>query len=53
MSTMVTQASNLDVHEVPDGYIVYQKERDRGIISIRRQRSFSNSAMGSTTRMTL
>jgi hypothetical protein len=29
MSTMVTQASNLDVHEVPDGYIVYQKERDR------------------------
>lgn len=29
MSTMVTQAINLDVHEVPDGYIVYQKERDR------------------------
>ena len=26
---MVTQAINLDVHEVPDGYIVYQKERDR------------------------
>jgi Coenzyme PQQ synthesis protein D (PqqD) len=23
------QASNLEVHEVPDGYIVYQKERDR------------------------
>jgi len=29
MSTRVTQASNLEVHEVPDGYIVYQKERDR------------------------
>ncbi len=29
MSTVVTQASNLDVHEVPDGYIVYQKELDR------------------------
>jgi coenzyme PQQ synthesis protein D (PqqD) len=23
------QATNLDVHEVPDGYIVYQNERDR------------------------
>ena len=29
MSAMVTQASNLEVHEVPDGYIVYQQERDR------------------------
>jgi hypothetical protein len=26
---MVTQASNIEVHEVPDGYIVYQTERDR------------------------
>jgi hypothetical protein len=26
---MVTQAANLEVHEVPDGYIVYQTERDR------------------------
>jgi hypothetical protein len=26
---MVTQASNLEVHEVPDGYIVYQPEQDR------------------------
>ena len=25
----VCQASNLEVHEVPDGYIVYQLERDR------------------------
>ncbi len=25
----MTQADNLEVHEVPDGYIVYQKERDR------------------------
>jgi hypothetical protein len=23
------QASNLEVHDVPDGYIVYQTERDR------------------------
>jgi hypothetical protein len=23
------QASNLDVHEVPDGYIIYQTEQDR------------------------
>ncbi len=29
MSTLVTQAADLDVHEVPDGYIVYQKEHDR------------------------
>jgi Coenzyme PQQ synthesis protein D (PqqD) len=29
MSAGMTQASNLEVHEVPDGYIVYQKERDR------------------------
>ena len=26
---MVTQANHLDVHEVPDGYIVYQTDRDR------------------------
>jgi hypothetical protein len=26
---MVAQASNLEVHEVPDGYIVYQIEQDR------------------------
>lgn len=26
---MVTQAANLEVHEVPDGYIIYQTERDR------------------------
>jgi hypothetical protein len=25
----IMQASNLEIHEVPDGYIVYQKERDR------------------------
>jgi hypothetical protein len=29
MSMGMTQASNLEVHEVPDGYIVYQKEQDR------------------------
>jgi hypothetical protein len=29
MSGTVTQASNLDIHEVPDGYIVYQSDRDR------------------------
>ena len=29
MTAMVCQASNLEVHEVPDGYIVYQRERDR------------------------
>jgi hypothetical protein len=29
MSTPVMQATNLEVHEVPDGYIVYQTERDR------------------------
>jgi hypothetical protein len=29
MSIGMTQASNLEVHEVPDGYIVYQKVRDR------------------------
>jgi hypothetical protein len=23
------QASNLDVHEVPDGYVIYQTEQDR------------------------
>ena len=26
---MVTQANHLDVHEVPDGYIVYQTDQDR------------------------
>ena len=26
---MVTQANNLEVHEVPDGYIVYQSAQDR------------------------
>ena len=26
---MVIQAQNLEVHELPDGYIVYQIERDR------------------------
>lgn len=26
---MVTQADNLEVHEVPDGYIVYQSVQDR------------------------
>jgi hypothetical protein len=25
----LTQAGNLEVHEMSDGYIVYQKERDR------------------------
>jgi hypothetical protein len=29
MTATVCQASNLEVHEVPDGYIVYQLERDR------------------------
>jgi len=29
MSAMIAQASNLEIHEVPDGYIVYQTERDR------------------------
>jgi len=29
MNATLTQASNLDVHDVPDGYIVYQTERDR------------------------
>lgn len=29
MSDMVVQARNLEVHEVPDGYIVYQTEADR------------------------
>ncbi len=26
---MLTQATNLEVHDVPDGYIVYQTENDR------------------------
>ena len=29
MNATLTQASNLEVHDVPDGYIVYQSERDR------------------------
>jgi hypothetical protein len=29
MSATVSQATNLEIHEVPDGYIVYQTERDR------------------------
>jgi hypothetical protein len=29
MSAVVVQAHNLEVHQVPDGYIVYQNERDR------------------------
>jgi hypothetical protein len=29
MSEQVVQAANLEVHEVPDGYIVYQIDRDR------------------------
>jgi len=29
MSAVVVQASYLEVHEVPDGYIVYQNDRDR------------------------
>jgi hypothetical protein len=28
MTARLTQASNLEVHDVPDGYIVYQTERD-------------------------
>jgi hypothetical protein len=26
---MVVQAGNLEIHPVPDGYIIYQTERDR------------------------
>jgi hypothetical protein len=29
MSAALIQARNLEVHEVPDGYIVYQTEQDR------------------------
>jgi hypothetical protein len=29
MNAVVTQAENLEIHDVPDGYIVYQSERDR------------------------
>lgn len=29
MSPPLIQARNLEVHEVPDGYIVYQTEQDR------------------------
>jgi len=28
MNAILTQASNLEVHDLPDGYIVYQTERD-------------------------
>ena len=28
MNAVVTRAENLEVHDVPDGYIVYQTERD-------------------------
>jgi hypothetical protein len=29
MSATLSRASNLDIHEVPDGYIVYDNARDR------------------------
>jgi hypothetical protein len=29
MNAILRQASNLEVHDVPDGYIVYQSERDQ------------------------
>ncbi|HET9536979.1 MAG TPA: PqqD family protein [Mesorhizobium sp.] len=29
MTATVLQANNLDIHEVPDGYIVYHTEQDR------------------------
>jgi hypothetical protein len=29
MSTGLMQARNLEIHEVPDGYIVYQKDQER------------------------
>jgi coenzyme PQQ synthesis protein D (PqqD) len=29
MAEQVFQAANLEVHKVPDGYIVYQTDRDR------------------------
>jgi coenzyme PQQ synthesis protein D (PqqD) len=29
MSAKLVQARNLEVHEVPDGYIVYQADQDR------------------------
>ena len=29
MSTAMVQASDLEIHEVPDGYIVYQTAQDR------------------------
>ena len=29
MSASLVQARNLEVHEVPDGYIVYQADQDR------------------------
>jgi hypothetical protein len=29
MQDMIARADNLEVHEVPDGYIIYQTARDR------------------------
>ncbi len=29
MNAVMMQAENLEVHDVPDGYIVYQSDRDR------------------------
>jgi Coenzyme PQQ synthesis protein D (PqqD) len=29
MSAMLSRANDLDIHEVPDGYIVYDNARDR------------------------
>lgn len=29
MSALLTQVSGLEIHEVPDGYVVYQAEQDR------------------------
>lgn len=29
MQDMIVRAGNLEVHEVPDGYIIYQTARDR------------------------
>jgi hypothetical protein len=29
MNAILRQAANLEIHDVPDGYIVYQSERDQ------------------------
>lgn len=29
MNAILRQANNLEIHDVPDGYIVYQNERDQ------------------------